>query len=150
MTLACRKIVKSKSMSNCDWRSVSMSCCLTVTILFSWGALSDERMGLYFVYVAGPCQRSLFRVRVPWDSWPYFTVSHLRLPFSSPPTIRRVTVEYENSSHHYANFKAKKKRTYKMKTTFEKHLPRWQGHKRPWRICHLCSHNQWNSSSVSP
>jgi hypothetical protein len=27
------------------------------------------------------------------DSWPYFSVSDSRLPFSSPPTIRRVTVE---------------------------------------------------------
>jgi hypothetical protein len=36
---------------------------------------------------------SLSRVRVPWDSWPYFTVSDLRLPFSSPPTARRVTLE---------------------------------------------------------
>jgi hypothetical protein len=27
------------------------------------------------------------------DSWPYFTVSDLRLPFSSPPTTRMVTVE---------------------------------------------------------
>jgi hypothetical protein len=39
------------------------------------------------------CQRSLSRVQVPWDSRPYFTVSDLRLPFSSPPTTRRVTVE---------------------------------------------------------
>jgi hypothetical protein len=29
----------------------------------------------------------------PWDSRPYFTVSDLRLPISSPPTTRRVTVE---------------------------------------------------------
>jgi hypothetical protein len=27
------------------------------------------------------------------DSWEYFTASDLRLPFSSPPTTRRVTVE---------------------------------------------------------
>jgi hypothetical protein len=67
--------------------------CLTVTVLFLWGALSDERTGLSFVYAAGPCQRSLSRVRVPWDSRPYFTASHLSLPFSSPPTTRRVTVE---------------------------------------------------------
>jgi hypothetical protein len=40
-----------------------------------------------------PRQRSLSRVQVPWDSWPCFTVSDLRLPFSSPPTTRRVTVE---------------------------------------------------------
>jgi hypothetical protein len=35
----------------------------------------------------------LSRVRVPWDSWPYFTISDFRLPFSSLPTTRRVTVE---------------------------------------------------------
>jgi hypothetical protein len=58
-----------------------------------WGALSDERIGLSFVYATGPCQRSLSQVRVPWYSGPYFTVSELRLPFSSPPTTRRVTVE---------------------------------------------------------
>jgi hypothetical protein len=66
---------------------------LTVTVLFLWGALSDERTGLSFVYAAGPRQRSLFRVRVPWISRPYFTVSVLTLPFSSPPTTRRATVE---------------------------------------------------------
>jgi hypothetical protein len=95
---------KSKSKSHCDWRSVSQSVslgiephlwlmtryyCLTVTVLFSWGALSDERTGLSFVYAAA----GRFRVRVPWYSRPYFTVSDLRLPFSSPPTTRRVTVE---------------------------------------------------------
>jgi hypothetical protein len=58
-----------------------------------WGALSDERTGLSFVYAAGPRQRSLSRVRVHWNSWPNFTVSNLRFPFSSPPTTRRVTVE---------------------------------------------------------
>jgi hypothetical protein len=51
--------------------------------LVLWGALS----------AAGARQRSHSRVRVPWDSWPYFTVSDLRLPFSSPHTTRRVTVE---------------------------------------------------------
>jgi hypothetical protein len=55
--------------------------CVTVTVLFLWGALSDERTGLSFIHAAGPCQRKLF------------TVSDLRLPFSSPPTTRRVTVE---------------------------------------------------------
>jgi hypothetical protein len=49
--------------------------------------------GLSFVSAAGPCQRSLSRVLVLWDLSPYFTVSDLRLPFSSPPTTRRVTVE---------------------------------------------------------
>jgi hypothetical protein len=66
---------------------------LTVTFLIPWGALSDERTGLSFVCAAGPCQRSLSRVIVPCDLQPYFTVSDLRLPFSSPPTTRRVTVE---------------------------------------------------------
>jgi hypothetical protein len=66
---------------------------VTVTVLFLWGVLSDERSGLSFVCATGPYQRSLSRVRVPWVLRPYFTVSHLRLPFSSPPTTRRVTVE---------------------------------------------------------
>jgi hypothetical protein len=47
--------------------------CVTITVLFLWG--------LSFVYAAGPCQRSLSRVQVPWDLRPYFTVSDLRLPF---------------------------------------------------------------------
>jgi hypothetical protein len=33
------------------------------------------------------------RVQVPWDLWPYFTLSDLRLPFLLPVTTRRVTVE---------------------------------------------------------
>jgi hypothetical protein len=60
---------------------------------FFWGDFYDERTGLSFVYAAGPRQRSFSRARVPWHSWPYFTASYLRLPFSSPPTTRRVTVE---------------------------------------------------------
>jgi hypothetical protein len=67
--------------------------CVTVTVLFLWGALSDERSGVSSVYAAGSCQRSLSRVRVPWDLRPCFTVSDLRLPFLSPPTTRRATVE---------------------------------------------------------
>jgi hypothetical protein len=43
---------------------------LTVTFLIPWVALSDERTGLSFVYAAGPCQRSLSRVLVPWDLRP--------------------------------------------------------------------------------
>jgi hypothetical protein len=66
---------------------------LTVTFLIPWGALSHERTGLIFVCAAGPCHRSLSRVLVSWDLRPYFTLSDLRLPFSSPPTTRRVTVE---------------------------------------------------------
>jgi hypothetical protein len=55
-------------------------------------SLTRRRVCL-FLYTAGPCQRSLSLVRVPKNSRPYFTVSDLRLPFSSPPTARRVTVE---------------------------------------------------------
>jgi hypothetical protein len=58
-----------------------------------WGALSDERTGLSFVCAAGLCQCSLSQVLVSCDSRPHFTGSDLRLPFSSPPTTRRVTVE---------------------------------------------------------
>jgi hypothetical protein len=41
--------------------------------LLMWGALSDERTGLSFAVAASPRQRSHSRVRVPWQSWPYFT-----------------------------------------------------------------------------
>jgi hypothetical protein len=57
------------------------------------GAFSDERTGLSFTIAAGPRQRSHSRIRVPWDSRPYFTVSDSGLPFLSPPTTRRATVE---------------------------------------------------------
>jgi hypothetical protein len=57
------------------------------------GAIYDERTGLSFTIAAGPRQCSHFRARVLWDSWRYFTVSDSRLPFSSPLTTRRVTVE---------------------------------------------------------
>jgi hypothetical protein len=58
-----------------------------------WGALSDEKTGLSFTIAADPRQRSHSRVRVPFDSWPYFTVPDSRLPFSPPPTTRKATVE---------------------------------------------------------
>jgi hypothetical protein len=61
-----------------------------------WGVLSNERTGLSFVYDAGPCQRGLSPFRISWDSRPYFSLSDLRLPLSSPPTTRRVTVEAES------------------------------------------------------
>jgi hypothetical protein len=56
-------------------------------------SLTRGQVCLLYVYAAGPCQRSLSRVLVPWDLRPYLTVSDMRLPFSSPPTTRRVTVE---------------------------------------------------------
>jgi hypothetical protein len=51
--------------------------CHTVAVLFS---LTRGRV----------CQRSHSRVRVPWDSRPYFAVSDSRLSFSSPPTTYSV------------------------------------------------------------
>jgi hypothetical protein len=53
--------------------------CQIVASLLMWGALSDERTGLSFTTAAGPRQRSHSRVRIPWDLWPYFTVSDSRL-----------------------------------------------------------------------
>jgi hypothetical protein len=55
--------------------------------------LCREDGSVFCIYLWPSRQLSLSRVRVPWDSRPYFTVSDLRLPFSSPPTTRRVTVE---------------------------------------------------------
>jgi hypothetical protein len=37
-------------------------------------------MGPSFTVAAGPRQRSHSQARVPWDSWPHFTVSDSRLP----------------------------------------------------------------------
>jgi hypothetical protein len=62
--------------------------CRTVEGLLMWSALSDERTGLSFTIASGPRQHSHFRVRVP-----HFTISDSRLPFSSPPTTRKATVE---------------------------------------------------------
>jgi hypothetical protein len=67
--------------------------CLTVAGLLMWVVLCDERTDLSFAITTGPRQRSHSRIRVPLDSRPHFTVSDSRLPFLSPPTTRRVTVE---------------------------------------------------------
>jgi hypothetical protein len=50
-----------------------------------------------FTAAAGP-QSSHSRVRIPWDTRQYFTVSDSRLPFSSPPTTHRATVEVFDSA----------------------------------------------------
>jgi hypothetical protein len=50
--------------------------------------LSNERMGLTLTVDAGSRQRSHPQVRVPWDSWPYFTVSDSRLPQPGSPGPR--------------------------------------------------------------
>jgi hypothetical protein len=53
--------------------------------LLMWSALSDERMSLPFTTDACPRQRSHSWVWVQRDSWPYFTVSDLRLPQPGGP-----------------------------------------------------------------
>jgi hypothetical protein len=58
-----------------------------------WGALSDARTSLSFTTLAGLRQHSRSWVRLPWDSWPYFTLSDSTLLFSSPATTPRVPVE---------------------------------------------------------
>jgi hypothetical protein len=83
---------QSQSYIATDGQSVSKSWCrapsgahyqifITVTVLFLWGALPNERTSLSFLYAAGPCQRSLSRVRVPWDSRPYFMSQIWDFPF---------------------------------------------------------------------
>jgi hypothetical protein len=47
---------------------------LSVAGLLMWDVLSDERTGLSFTIAAGPRQSSHLR-----DTWPYFTLSDLRL-----------------------------------------------------------------------
>jgi hypothetical protein len=89
-------------------------CCQTVAVLLMCGVLSVERTGLSITIAADPRQLSHSRVRVPQDSWPYFTLSNLLgqvpvfisprkkvaqlcprhwIPLSSHPTTRRVRVE---------------------------------------------------------
>jgi hypothetical protein len=75
---------QSASLSWCQassWGPKPDSCyCQTVAGLLMWGDLSDERKGLSFTIAAGPRQRNHYRVRVPRDTWPYFTVSDSILP----------------------------------------------------------------------
>jgi hypothetical protein len=57
-----------------------------------WRILWRE-VGSVSWYTAGTRQHSLSRVRVLWDSWPYITLSDLRVSFLCSPTTLRVTVE---------------------------------------------------------
>jgi hypothetical protein len=86
--------------------------CQTVAVLLMSGALSDERTGLSLKIAAGPRQRSHSRVRVPWDSRPYFTVSDSRLSILSPPTTPGLRWRYSTPPPHetpVANVKFKVK-----------------------------------------
>jgi hypothetical protein len=54
--------------------------CLMIAGLLLWGALSDERMDLWFTctIASGPCQSTHSWVKVLQNSRPYFTVSKLQ------------------------------------------------------------------------
>jgi hypothetical protein len=88
--------------------------CQTAAGLLMWGALSDERTNLSFTIAAGPLQRRILgseshiilsqildypnlEGQIPVCISPRNRVAQLypqtRVPFSSPPTTRRVTVE---------------------------------------------------------
>jgi hypothetical protein len=58
-----------------------------------YNILSEERMGLSLTIVSGSRQCIHSRIRVLWDSRPYLNVLDSRLPFLTPPTIRRATME---------------------------------------------------------
>jgi hypothetical protein len=109
--------------------------------LFLWGALSDERTGLSFVYAAGPRQRSLSLVRVPRDSWSYFTVSDMRLPFSSLPTTRRVTVQVFDPASIRVNSPYLATSLYRLRTNYTEH-------RAPLLLCDVTEYAQaaWTQS----
>jgi hypothetical protein len=72
-----KRVTQSQIHIATDGQSISLSWCRGPVFLGRplW------REGGSCVYAAGPRQRSVSRVPVPWDSWPTFTVSDLRLPF---------------------------------------------------------------------
>jgi hypothetical protein len=94
-----------------------------------WGAVSDERSVLFLTASVGLLQRSHSWVRIPGDSWPYFTLSDSKfpqpvrpgsrifvpqeqcgpdmshrhwVPVSRPPTARRATVVFFKSATTWA------------------------------------------------
>jgi hypothetical protein len=70
-------------------------------VLYSVGRPLWREDGSVFCMCRWPLPAQSFSVVVPWDLRPYFTVSDLRLPFLSPPTTRRVTVEvFDPASTH--------------------------------------------------
>jgi hypothetical protein len=62
-------------------------------VLYSVGRPLWREDGSVFCMCRWALPAQSFSVVVPWDLRPYSTVSDLRLPFSSPPTTRRITVE---------------------------------------------------------
>jgi hypothetical protein len=65
---------------------------LTVTALLLWGALSDDRTGLIW-YMLLALARVVFLGFESLGTRDHILLPHVRLPFSSPPTTRMVTME---------------------------------------------------------
>jgi hypothetical protein len=87
-----------RSVRQSAWNKAQIWCLtrfllLSVAGLLIWGALSDLRVGLSFKIAIGLRLFSHTRVRFPYDSGSYLTVSDSRLLFSSPPKTRKATVE---------------------------------------------------------
>jgi hypothetical protein len=78
--------------------------CQTIAGLLMWGALSDERTGVSFTIVTGPGQISHSRVRVPWDSRPYFTLSDSRLPFRRLLRFAGLWRRYSTTPPHWTTY----------------------------------------------
>jgi hypothetical protein len=101
-------VSQSQSHIATDGQSISKSCCrapdiyysLTDTVLFLWGALSDERTGLPFVYAAGPAS-PLGLVTIFYCLRGYLHVESLLTAFSHP--LRRILC-WLNREHLVANF----------------------------------------------
>jgi hypothetical protein len=79
--------------------------CQTVAGLLMWDALSDGRTGLSFTNCSWPSPAQYFRVRVPWDSWPYFTLPDWRLPFRRLIRLAGLRWTYSTPPAHGSKFK---------------------------------------------
>jgi hypothetical protein len=69
--------------------------CQTTACWLMWGILSDDRACLSFIIFSGPRQRGHCRVRVPRDSWPYFTLWDSRFPKPGEPGPRIYILQEE-------------------------------------------------------
>jgi hypothetical protein len=89
---AARIKLQSKSKLLYDWRSVSQSaclgiehpcgtCCLKFAVLYLWGDLSDERMGLQFASGLSRAEPVTIIYCVIWDSPAW----RARIPYLYPP-----------------------------------------------------------------
>jgi hypothetical protein len=85
-TRECNQTESETEYYTTDGQSASLS---WVAVLLTWGLSLSLTRGRSIVYnCCWPRQRSHSGIRIPWHSQPYFTLSHSKLPFSSPPTTR--------------------------------------------------------------